>query len=298
MLDDASVLILIGRTNLPQSAGERRFLRRRGKLQKSTRPGRIIALPVRLVTYDRRGARRLGAIVGTKVVDLAGVVGHPAFPSTMEALIARPRGTVLDAARAALDRKDEVRLWTVRGARLLPPILPPSLAKEDHRWLVGPEGEVQRPPGNGDLRFDLEIAAVIYRPNKARLKVSDARACIFGYTLMQSWFSDDAFAASLGPCIVTADGFDAEAEVIATVNGRPWARGTISEAVATFEDHIVRAARREELRPGEVFGSGTLGRARLNVKAPRSGAKVEIEHPSIGVLRNPVGPRARRRKAS
>src|SRR5438477_298337 len=44
----------------------------------------IIALPVRLVTFDRKGHRRLGALVGAQVVDLPEAVGHPAFPSTME----------------------------------------------------------------------------------------------------------------------------------------------------------------------------------------------------------------------
>lgn len=240
----------------------------------------------------------MGAFAGRKVVDLAGLVGHPAFPSTMEALIARPRGTVLDAARAALERGDEVDAWTVRRPRLLAPILPPSLAEEDHRWLVGPDGEVQRPPGNGGTRFDLEIAAVIFRPKKPKLKPSDAAGCIFGYTLMQSWFFDEAFAAAVGPCIVTADEFDPEAEVVARVNGRLWSSGTLEDAEISLEQQIVRAARTAELLPGEVFGSGTLGRVRPDRKPPRPGSTVAIEHPSIGVLSNRVGPRARRREAS
>ena len=62
---------------------------------------------MRLVTYDRRGHRRLGAILGGEVVDLPDVVGHPAFPTTLEALVASSGGTVMDAARAALER-DEI----------------------------------------------------------------------------------------------------------------------------------------------------------------------------------------------
>lgn len=240
----------------------------------------------------------MGALVGSRVVDLAGLVGHPAFPSTLEALIARPRGTVLDAARAALEREDELAHWTVRNARLLAPVLPPSLSEDDDRWVAAPSAEVVRPPLNGDTRFDVEVAAVIFRPKKPKLKPSDAGSCIFGYTLMQSWFSDEAFAAALGPCIVTADEFDPEEEVVAHVNGRLWSSGTVADAAVSFEHQIVDAAKTAELLPGEVFGSGTLGSIHPDRKPPRTGAVVHIEHSSIGVLENRVGPRARRRQAS
>lgn len=253
---------------------------------------------MRLVTYEWSGRRRLGAIVGGRVVDLAGMVGHPAFPSTMEALIARPRGTVLDAARAALERTDDLDGWTIPNARLLAPILPPSLSEEEHRWVVGPDEVIQRPPGNGDARFDLEVAAVIFRPKKPKLRPSDARGCIFGYTLMQSWFNHDAFAAALGPCVVTADEFDETAPVTATVNGRAWSEGLVEEAGADFATQIVAAARAQELLPGEVFGSGTLGKRNPARKAPRPGAEITISHPSIGTLTNKVAGRMRRRKAS
>ena len=92
---------------------------------------------MRLVTYDRGGARRLGAWVGEAVVDLPTVVGHPAFPTTMEALIALHGGTTLDAAREALSHPANVKEFRVAGPRLLPPIVPISLL--EHRWILGPE---------------------------------------------------------------------------------------------------------------------------------------------------------------
>lgn len=253
---------------------------------------------MRLVTYGWKGRRRLGAIVDGEVVDLPGLVGHPAFPSSMEALVARPRGTVMDAARAALERTDELPDWTVPDADLLAPILPPSLSQEEHRWVVGPDEVIQRPPGNGDACFDLEIAAVVFRPKKPKLRPSDARGCIFGYTLMQSWFNHDAFAAALGPCIVTSDEFDETLPVTATVNGRRWSEGLVEEAEVDFSTQIVAASRIQQLLPGEVFGSGTIGRTHPERKAPRPGAEVEISHPSIGTLYNKVAGRIRRRKAS
>ena len=240
----------------------------------------------------------MGAFVGSRVVDLAGLVGHPAFPSTLEALIARPRGTVLDAARAALEREDELAEWTALRPRLLAPVLPPSLSEGDDRWVTAPSAELMRPPLNGDARFDVEIAAVIFRPKKPKLKPSDAGACIFGYTLMQSWFTDEAFAAALGPCVVTADEFDADAEVVAHVNGKLWSAGRVADAAVSFQQQIIDAARSERLLPGEVFGSGTLGMRHPDRKPPRTGAEVRVEHPSIGVLENRVGPRDRRSQAS
>ena len=94
---------------------------------------------MRLVTYDHGGGRRLGTLVGDTVVDLPGVVGHPAFPVTMEALVRAGPGA-LEVAREALDRPGRVAP-AVRHARLLPPIQPGSLrvfeAFEDHRSVGG-----------------------------------------------------------------------------------------------------------------------------------------------------------------
>ncbi|HEX6009337.1 MAG TPA: hypothetical protein VFZ50_04425, partial [Actinomycetota bacterium] len=83
---------------------------------------------MRLVTFDRRGHRRLGALLQGKVVDLPELVGHPAFPDTMERLVRRNGGTVLDAARAALERDEaDVMACVVDEARLLASVVPSTL---------------------------------------------------------------------------------------------------------------------------------------------------------------------------
>ena len=64
---------------------------------------------MRLVTYDRGGQRRLGAILEGEVVDLPDAVGHPAFPTTLEGLVSSSRGSIMDAAREAVARDD---VWT------------------------------------------------------------------------------------------------------------------------------------------------------------------------------------------
>lgn len=230
-------------------------------------------------------------------MDLPDAVGHPAFPSTMEALVSRPRGTVLDAARHALSRSDVLEC-VVPDAQLLAPILPPSLSESDYRWVVAPGEELSSPPLAPEPHFDMGIAAVIFRPKKAKMRPSQARDCIFGYTLMTYWSAGDEFAASLGPCILTEDEFDPACDVIVRVNGREWARGNVdADAETGFADQIVAASKKTELLPGEVFGSGTLG-ARKNGKAPKAGSDIELEAAGIGVLHNPLAPRLRRRAAS
>jgi hypothetical protein len=267
-----------------------------GNIEKSPSDGRIIALPVKLVTFDRRGHRRLGAIAGTKVVDLPGLVGHPAFPSTMEALVARPRGTVMDAAGAALD-KPELDEWSTDRYRLLAPVLPPSLGAEAHRWVVGPDDELPRPPGNGEVVFEPSIAAVIYAPVQ-KLKKREAEACIFGFTLMTYWSHGEEFAASIGPWLVTAGEFDRDTVLTVRVNGRMWAEGTLADAERSFGEMIYAAAKEAPLLPGEIFWSGTLGSRRKLARAPRPGAEIELTAGELGTLRNRVGPRVRRRAAS
>ena len=64
-------------------------------------------------------------------MDLPDAVGHPAFPTTMEALVASNGGTVLDAAAAALER-DDALACVVDGARLLAPLLPRSFRSRDN----------------------------------------------------------------------------------------------------------------------------------------------------------------------
>src|SRR5205807_7958572 len=84
---------------------------------------------MRLVTYERRGARRLGATVAGVVVDLPDAVGHPAFPRTMEELVAHNGGSILAAARSALDDPEAIAEFGVFHPRLLPPLLPASFVE-------------------------------------------------------------------------------------------------------------------------------------------------------------------------
>jgi 2-keto-4-pentenoate hydratase/2-oxohepta-3-ene-1,7-dioic acid hydratase in catechol pathway len=187
---------------------------------------------VRLVTFERDGGRRLGALVGDTVVDLPSAVGLPAFPSTMEELIEAGLPT-LDAARQALHRDGVTERFAVPGARLLVPVLPTSLRdflafedhvkagaarrgepvpeawyempiyyKGNHRSVYGPDQEIPWPPFTDELDFELEVACVLGRHGRD-LDAGRAAGLIFGYTLMNDWSARDLqrkeMAARLGP---------------------------------------------------------------------------------------------------
>jgi hypothetical protein len=194
---------------------------------------------MRLLTYDRGGARRLGAWVGGTVVDLPDAVGHPAFPTTMEALIALHGGTTLEAARDALSNPRYVKEFRVRSPRLLPPIVPISLL--EHRWILGPEDRLPWPPGADEVDYQVEVACIVGQFCRG-LSADEASGVIFGYTLMNDWVARrsgpgsrrarrqqvDRFATSLGPLVVTPDEFDpAAGRLVARVDGEVWSEGDL-----------------------------------------------------------------------
>src|SRR6266550_779481 len=162
---------------------------RRGNLGKRRKGGVCFGSRMRLVTFDRRGHRRLGAILGGEVVDLPEAVGHPAFPTTLEALVSSSGGSVMDAARAALERDDAYQRAVIR-ARVLPPLFPRSLlapgALDVERRIVGPEDDVPWPEGAAWLDYVPMVAAVLGR--EASVATAEpVRGDVFGYTLVSDW---------------------------------------------------------------------------------------------------------------
>ena len=236
------------------------------------------------------------------MVDLPDLVGHPAFPDTMERLVRGNGGTVLDAARAALER-DEAEAYVVVDARLLAPIIPTSLrsadASEGARRVFGPGEEVPWPTGAGWLEFHPKIAAVLRRPVEEPLPPEEASSAVFGYTLVGDWRarsasghpipSPEGVAVAIGPCVVTADEMDPQtAFVTVRVDGEEWVKGNLNGTANGLLADIARASRIEELAPGEAFASGPFEIPGFEQRI-WPGAMVELEAEGIGVLRNRIG---------
>jgi 2-keto-4-pentenoate hydratase/2-oxohepta-3-ene-1,7-dioic acid hydratase in catechol pathway len=233
-------------------------------------------------------------------VDLPDAVGHPAFPATMEALVASSGGTVLDAAAAALEHNDALAC-AVPDARLLAPLLPRSFRTRDTpevaRRVLGPGEAIPWPHGAGWLDYEPKIAVILRRPvdRVDRAGVHDA---IFGYTLVSDWAARDAngdptphpeaLPLALGPCIVTPDELDPQTVFVTVrVDGDEWAKGNLNGIAADLKEAVTRTSRVEHLEPGEMFASSPFDVPGFEQRI-WPGVTIELEAEGIGVLRNRV----------
>ena len=259
-------------------------------------------VPLRLVTYDQRGQRRLGALLEDRVVDLPDLVGHPAFPSTMERLVRSNGGTVLDAARAALER-DDVDHHIVEAPRLLAPLLPTALrsadAQDGARPIAGPNDIVAWPVGAGWLEFRPKIAAVLRRPVGDALTREDVPSVVFGYTLVGDFLTHagtgdpaptaDGSPVALGPCVVTPDEIEPQTTYVTVrVDGHEWGKGNLNGTARSLLADVAVASREERLEAGEAFASGPFELERFDQRL-WPGAEIEVEAEGIGVLRTRLG---------
>jgi 2-keto-4-pentenoate hydratase/2-oxohepta-3-ene-1,7-dioic acid hydratase in catechol pathway len=145
-----------------------------------------------------------------------------------------------------------------------------------------PTAEVAISPGSSSFDYELEVAAVVGRGGRD-LSPDEAEAHIAGYMVLSDWSARDLqaremrqrlgpakgkdSATSLGPFLVTPDeiaeqrsgaGFDLR--MTATVNGRTYSEGNWATAYWSFPQLLSYASRGTQLVPGDVFGSGTVGR--------------------------------------
>jgi 2-keto-4-pentenoate hydratase/2-oxohepta-3-ene-1,7-dioic acid hydratase in catechol pathway len=263
---------------------------------------------MRLVTYDRGGQRRLGAILEGEVVDLPDTVGHPAFPTTLEGFVASSRGTVMEAAQAALEREEA---WESRvpTPRILTPLFPRSLVSpgsvDVERATVGPEHDVPWPAGAAWLEYEPKVAAVLGREGR-RITVEDVPDHLFGYTLVNDWRARDASGApvetadglpiSIGPCVVTADELDPQTMFLQVkVDGDEVAKGNLNGGTWNLARMISGASELGELERGDAFALGPF--TRLVSEPGRQlwpGALVELAAEGIGTLRNTIAGEPRR----
>jgi 2-keto-4-pentenoate hydratase/2-oxohepta-3-ene-1,7-dioic acid hydratase in catechol pathway len=156
------------------------------------------------------------------------------------------------------------------------------------------------------MDFELELAAVIGREGRD-IPVEEADSYIAGYTIFNDFSARDMqsremegnlgpakgkdFANALGPYLVTPDAFDIEnATMTATVDGETWSEGTPGAMEHSFADIITHISQSETLYPGDVIGSGTVGRG-CGLELGRfleAGSRVALSVEGIGTLENRV----------
>ena len=179
----------------------------------------------------------------------------------------------------------------------------PPIPKHPEPWhkgrnsLVGPKDPIIVPhESNGDVHYEGEAVAVI---SKSCRRVTPAQAArfILGYTCgndvsERSWQKEDwtmwrakgadSFAP-VGPWIETK--IDPQSlELIVRVNNQKVQRVLTKDMLFSFQEIVSYISQQVTLRPGDLVFSGTTGATR----ALRPGDVVEVDIPSIGVLRNPV----------
>jgi len=276
---------------------------------------------MKLVTYDAGSGPRVGVLRGEQVLD-AGFDGDMVAFIEAGAPVADGGARAVDGPRLLaplrprslrdfLAFEGHLRNAYAALGRDIPPewYEVPAYYKGFPDTVVGPDVEVPWPAHTERLDHELELAAVIGR--RARdVRPEDAAGCIFGYTIWNDLSARDVQRREgavgmgpgkakdwdgsnvLGPCIVTADEFDAaDAGMRVRVNGEVWGEDTSAHMHHSFADMIAYASIAQTLHPGEVFGSGTAaGGSGLELdRWLQEGDVVELEVDGIGVLRNTIG---------
>src|SRR5215470_13539681 len=175
--------------------------------------------------------------------------------------------------------------------------------------VCGHDDDVPWPSYCDVLDFELEFGCYVGRPGKD-IPRERAREHVFGYTIFNDFSARDEQtrempgqlgpgkgkdfdnANAMGPCLVTADEIPDPYQLAmkVRVNGEEWGRGHSGDMRWKFEDCIAHVARSETLRPGEFFGSGTVGDGSglEHLRFLKPGDVVELEFERIGILRNRV----------
>jgi 2-keto-4-pentenoate hydratase/2-oxohepta-3-ene-1,7-dioic acid hydratase in catechol pathway len=222
-------------------------------------------------------------------MDLADAVGHPVFPNTLEALVARSGGTMVEVAEDAASREDYAEEFGVRRAHLLAPFVPPSRTP-----VIGP---VDRPPWprfQAYMDHSPEIGCIVGRAGRD-LSPRQARSVIFGYVLVVRWLPATGrrttVAQSLGPWVATPSEIDLRrAELRSSVGGRRCTVAALDPARWIFPDLLSERSRAPGgLRPGTLVTS-TLGRSTRGIGIPlEPGTTVEVEANGLGSIRTELG---------
>ncbi len=183
----------------------------------------------------------------------------------------------------------------------------PSLFVRFPNSFVGHESPIVRPPESTQFDYEGEIVIVIGKSGR-RIPEMRAHDYVFGVTLMnegsvRDWLRHGKFnvtqgknfdrSGSIGPWIVTRDevGDLGNLEVVTRVNGDERQRGNTGTLMFPFARIINYISTFTTLEPGDCIATGTPPGAGARFDPPKwlkAGDVVEVECPSIGVLRNTV----------
>ena len=183
----------------------------------------------------------------------------------------------------------------------------PVYYKGNHRTIIGPDEDLPWPLETTKLDYELELACIIGRRGR-NIAERDAPNYIAGFSIMNDFSARDVqfqemacrlgpakgkdFATAIGPCLLTPDEIpDLNAlTMVARVNGEVWSEGRFGTIYWSFPQMIAHVSRGEDVYPGDLLGSGTVGGG-CGLELDRylnPGDLVELEVQPIGVLKTRI----------
>lgn len=172
----------------------------------------------------------------------------------------------------------------------------PILFLKPSTCINDPEGKVEYPAFSHRVDFEGELAAVIGK-RMTHVKAEDALNYVFGYTICNDitardiqksegqWTRGKAVDgfAPVGPRIV--QGLDPAGQTVITrLNGEERQRGTTDSFITPLPQLLAFINESMTLMPGDLVITGTPA----GVGSMEVGDVVEVEIPSIGILRNTI----------
>jgi 2-keto-4-pentenoate hydratase/2-oxohepta-3-ene-1,7-dioic acid hydratase in catechol pathway len=271
---------------------------------------------MRLVTYSVAGERRLGIEAADGIHDLTDTTGARDVGELLASgTDPAPGGRVVDPAttqiHAPIGRPGKIICVGLnyhdhcREQSIDPPPYPMLFSKFANA-VSNPGASVTRPVATEQLDLECELAVVIGR-RASRIGLEEARAVIFGYTILnditmrdlqredRQWLrakGSDGFAP-IGPVVVTADEIaDPQAlRMRSSVNGETWQDSTTAEMIFDVATVVAFASRTITLEPGDVIATGTPAGVGHYQDPPRylaGGDRLRCEIEGIGVLESTV----------
>ncbi|MFD3702054.1 fumarylacetoacetate hydrolase family protein [Nocardia sp. NPDC058658] len=267
------------------------------------------------MTYEHRGARRVGEVQGSALVPLRGLT-EVGSATTAEVLAEAERDTggrvEIDAVRLLPVVPNPSKVFCVglnyrehvtETKRELPtyPVLFPKFADS----LIGAYDDIVLPPESTQVDYEGELAVVIGRTGR-RIAEADAAEHVLGYTTANDitmrdfqykthqWMQGKAWQAStpLGPALVTPAEVDLSSAGIRTVlNGEKVQESDLSMLIFSIPRLIAEISTFTTLTPGDVILTGTpggVGYRRDPQLFLRDGDQVSVEIDGVGSVRNLV----------
>jgi 2-keto-4-pentenoate hydratase/2-oxohepta-3-ene-1,7-dioic acid hydratase in catechol pathway len=280
---------------------------------------------MKLCTFLRDGAARVGVVVDDAVVDLAAAA--PTLPRDLVALLAAGPSALALAKSAAASARERLPLASVT---LAAPILRPpkflaiGLNYADHvaeagldapklptvfnkqsTCVTGPNADVHLPRISGALDYEGELGFVVGARCR-HVPRSRAHEVIAGYLVVNdvsvrdwqlripTWTMGKSFDTHgpIGPWLTTADEIDPSGLRLRTwVNGELRQDSNTKQLIfdcAAIVEHLSTAF---TLEPGDVVATGTPGGVGIAMKPPRllkAGDVVRVEIEGLGALENRV----------